>query len=247
MLNPVQKIIVLGGGSAGFMAAGAIKLYLRDVEVLVIRSKDIGVIGVGEGSTVALTDFLHQFIRVKPQTFFNVARPTWKLGLKFLWGPRPQFFYGFAGQADARLPNAPLLKNVGYYIGDDVENWDAYCALMARDKVFVRTPTGQPNVHLDLSYHFENEKFVTFLEGYAQAVGCRIRDDRVTHVDRDESGVTGLVLESGVTESADLYVDASGFYSLLLGKTLGEPFVPYDKSLFCDRAVIGGWDRTGEP
>ena len=243
----VKKIIVLGGGSAGFMAAGAIKLYLRDVEVLVIRSKDIGVIGVGEGSTVALTDFLHQFIRVKPQTFFDVARPTWKLGLKFIWGPRPQFFYGFAGQADARLPNAPLLKNVGYYIGDDIENWDAYCALMARDKVFVRTPTGQPNVHLDLSYHFENEKFVTFLEGYAQAVGCQIRDDRVKHVNRDDNGVTGLVLESGMTESADLYVDASGFFSLLLGKTLGEPFASYDKSLFCDRAVIGGWDRTDEP
>ena len=75
MLNPVQKIIVLGGGSAGFMAAGAIKLYLRDVEVLVIRSKDIGVIGVGEGSTVALTDFLHQVIRVlQPDRYAHEAR-----------------------------------------------------------------------------------------------------------------------------------------------------------------------------
>jgi len=55
--------------------------------------------------------------------------------------------------------------------------------------------------------------------------------------------VAALRLESGRREKADLYLDASGFGSVLLGKTLGEPFVSYDRTLFCDRAVVGGWDR----
>jgi tryptophan halogenase len=243
----VQRVIVLGGGSAGFMAAGALKRVMPDLDVLVIRSKDIGIIGVGEGSTIALTDFLHQLLKVKPKTFFDVARPTWKLGLKFIWGPRPYFHYGFGGQADSRMP--PLLRNFGYYVDEhDAEYWDTYSALMTHEKVFVRGPGGWPAVHLDLSYHFENEKFAEFLEGYAKAWGARVMDDTVQEVLRDESGVTGLVLKGGTTQTADLYVDASGFYSLLLGKTLGEPLVDFKSSLFCDRAVVGGWARQeGDP
>ena len=88
---PVKKVIVLGGGSAGFMAAMALRKRLPMVEVLVIRSRDIGVIGVGEGSTVALTRFLHEYLKVGLKKFHDVAQPTWKMGLKFLWGPRPHF------------------------------------------------------------------------------------------------------------------------------------------------------------
>jgi tryptophan halogenase len=79
-------------------------------------------------------------------------------------------------------------------------------------------------------------------------VGVEIVDDTVRHVARDESGVASLDFASGRTESADLYVDCSGFRSLLLGETLGEPFVSYKASLACDRAVVGGWERgPGEP
>jgi glycine/D-amino acid oxidase-like deaminating enzyme len=84
----VKKIIVLGGGSAGFMAAMALRKRLPMVDVLVIRSRDIGIIGVGEGSTVALTRFLHDYVKVGMKRFHEVAQPTWKLGLHFLWGPR---------------------------------------------------------------------------------------------------------------------------------------------------------------
>jgi tryptophan halogenase len=95
-----------------------------------------------------------------------------------------------------------------------------------------------------VAYHVENEKFVRFLEEYAVALGVTIRDDTVTEVEQNEHGVAALRLESGQRETADLYVDASGFASVLLGKALGEPFQSYKSSLFCDRAVVGGWDRT---
>jgi tryptophan halogenase len=116
-------------------------------------------------------------------------------------------------------------------------------ALMAYNKVFDRRPDGLPAFHSNFSYHIENDKFVTFLEAMAASVGIELIEDTVRQVMQDESGITGLVLASGRTETADLYVDCSGFVSLLLGKTLKEPFISFKSSLFCDRAVVGGWTR----
>ena len=80
----IRKIVVVGGGSAGFLAALALKVKMPDLRVVVIRSKDIGIIGVGEGSTIALTRFLHEYLGVGQKKFHDTAQPTWKLGLKFL-------------------------------------------------------------------------------------------------------------------------------------------------------------------
>ena len=238
----VQKVIVLGGGSAGFMAALALKLKLPDLHVRVIRSKDIGIIGVGEGSTVALTDFLHNYLRIGAQKFHQIAQPTWKLGLKFLWGPRPYFNYTFGPGLEIRSDPAQAKPN-GFYCDDDIEYPDPYSALMTHDRVFTQRDR-LPEFHPYIAYHFENEKFVRFLESAAQALGVEIRDDTVTEVKQDERGIAGLSLASRAVETADLYVDSSGFYSVLLAKALGEPFVSFKSSLFCERAVVGGWDRA---
>jgi tryptophan halogenase len=241
----VKKIIVLGGGSAGFMAAMALKAKLPALDVLVIRSKELGIIGVGEGSTVGLTKFLHEYLRIGCKRFHEVAQPTWKMGLKFIWGPRPSFHFPFGPGMCARYADLPKAK--GYYCEEDCEYADLYSAMMTHDRVFERAPGGGPKFHDAISYHFENERFVQYLEGYAVAQGVRTLDDTVLEVRQGEAGVSGLVLKSGRVEEADLYVDCSGFVSLLLGKTLGEPFIDFKSSLFCDRAVVGGWDRTDEP
>src|SRR5207245_3035829 len=78
-------------------------------------------------------------------------------------------------------------------------------------------------------------------------IGIAIHDDLVSEVKQDEAGVAGLVLKSGGTLAADLYIDCSGFGSLLLGKTLHEPYQSFAPTLFCDRAIWGGWQRTDEP
>jgi tryptophan halogenase len=240
----INNVIVLGGGSAGFMAAISLKVKLPQLSVRVIRSKDIGIIGVGEGSTIPLTKFLHEYLQVGHKKFLEVAQPTWKLGLRFIWGPpqRQRFFYTFSSQQpNYVLPELP--RPIGYYCWDDPD-YDQDCVLMEQDKAFDRGPGGGPDFPgLGYAYHFENEKFVQFLEGYGAAQGVEIVEDTVAQVRQDESGVNGLLLASGRNESADLYVDASGFVSLLLGKTLAEPFENFRSTLFCDRAVVGGWDR----
>jgi len=241
----VQKVVVVGGGSAGFLAALALKVKLPTLRVVVIRSKDIGIIGVGEGSTVPLTDFLHRFLRADLRTLLRIAQPTWKLGLKFMWGPRDHFYYPFGSQLDVTPHELP--RNIAFYCERDMEDATTEMAMMRQDRVFFRNADGRPRLHGNIAYHVENEKFVTYLEAFAKNAGVEVVEDTIDYVEQADAGVTALRLASGGTESGDLYVDCSGFKSLLLGQTLNEPFVSYDRSLSCDRAVVGGWERTSEP
>src|SRR4051812_26254045 len=158
----IRKVLILGGGSAGFMAALALKTRMPALAVRVLRSKDIGVIGVGEGSTGGLTDFLHKYLKIGPKKFHEVARPTWKLGLKFFWGPRPYFNYPFGPGLEVRSDHT-LPKANGYYCEHDIEYHDPYSALMTHDRAFLRH-NGLPVLHDTIAYHFENERYVQFLE-----------------------------------------------------------------------------------
>ena len=100
----IRKIIIVGGGSAGFMAALSLKMKIPQLEVIVIRSREIGIIGVGEGSAVPFTQFIHQFLGLPVTQFVQTVKPAWKLGTCFLWGCAK----GFSFHLDAPSPeNSP--------------------------------------------------------------------------------------------------------------------------------------------
>jgi tryptophan halogenase len=225
------------------MSALALKHRHPDLDVCVIRSREIGIVGVGEGSTPALTRFLHQYLKVDTGDFYRTARPTWKLGLRFIWGPRPYFNYTFGPGMEMRYSDMP--KPTGFYCAETCEYTDLLSAMMTHDRVFEGADTGIA-FHDSFAYHVENEYYVTFLERHAAALGVRIVDGTVHEVRQGEEGIRSLELVSGASESADLYVDCSGYASVLLGKALGEPYIPFDKALFCDRAVVGGWARGAD-
>ena len=239
----VDRIIVLGGGSAGFLAALTLKTRLPELQVVVIRSKELGIIGVGEGTTVSVPNYLHGYLRIDPLEFHRVARPTYKLGIKFLWGPRPYFNYTFSTNFDNQY--RMLSRPVGYYCREDgdLEFSSVNSALMTLDKAFIRLPDGGPGIRNDAAYHIENADFVRLLEMQAARLNVEVIDDTVLNVEQDDRGIAGLDCKDTGMQKADLYVDCSGFYSVLLGKTLKEPFVSFKTSLFCDRAVVGGWAR----
>ncbi|HTK78374.1 MAG TPA: FAD-dependent oxidoreductase, partial [Gemmataceae bacterium] len=241
----VKKVLVLGGGSAGFLAAITLKQRLPHLQVDVLRSKDIGIIGVGEGTSFAVPRHLHGYMKIDQGEFYREVDPVWKLGIRYIWGPRPVFDYVFGPCFDTRYVALP--KETGYYCQEDTSDSSLNGALMARNKAFARTREGWPHIEPHYAYHLENEKFVRYLEALAARRGISIADGTVVDVRQDgDGGVADVLLASGERLSADLYVDASGFRSLLLGKTFGEPFVSFKSSLFCDRAVVGGWDRGAD-
>jgi len=242
----VENVVVLGGGSAGFIAALSLKKQLPALGVRLVRSPGIGIIGVGEGSTADLPNHFHGYLGLDPQRFYAEVRPTPKLGVRFVWGPRPEFHYSFTPQVTPRLPELP--KASGYYLWDEPSNSDVASALMAQGKAYARQPNGSPDVQRHVAYHVENAALVEYLEREARAAGVGILDATVTDVTmRGADEVSALVLDHGQTLAADLFVDASGFRSELLGGKLGEPFVSYADTLFCDRAIAGGWERADEP
>ena len=244
MDRPVQSIAVLGGGSAGFLAAITLKKRVPPFEVRVIHSSKIPIIGVGEGSTFTMPQYLHGYLGIEPAVFHRIVQPTYKLGIRFLWGPRDHFHYTFRGQLDTRLAELP--KANGFYCGNRFDYAEINAALMEHDRAFEVQQDSGPRISTDVAYHLENVPFVEFLERSATELGVEIIDDKVEDVRENEEGVESLLLESGQEVRADLYIDCSGFRSELLGKTLKEPYVDYRSSLFCDRAVIGGWERTDE-
>jgi tryptophan halogenase len=241
----VKKVIVLGSGSAGLLAALAMRKRHPDLPIVIIRSRNIPIIGVGEGATTPVTYFLHDFLNVNTKRLFQIAKPTWKLGIRFEWGARKTFYYPFHKSADLTITGIP--RQLGFYADENLNYMDPYSALMAHDKVFARDGRGAPLMAgRHFAYHFENENLVMFLEALAAASGITTREGTVVDVKHDGTMVSGLVLESGPVETADLFIDCSGFVSALLGKTLREPFISYKSTLFCDRAVVGGWDRSDE-
>jgi tryptophan halogenase len=237
--------IILGGGTAGFLTAIALRRRVPGLAVRLIRSKDIGIIGVGEGTTNAVVGHLHSSsaLGLDVGEFCRAVNPIWKLGLKFLWGPRKSFNYAFGRLND----QPPLPRQAAYYVADDLDLVNRSASLITAGNAFTRDPaTGLPVITHDHAYHLENHAFVAYLETQAVRLGTVLIDDTVTSVDVGEAGVERLHLASGRIESAGIFFDCSGFPSVLLGKALGEPFISYKKTLFCDRAVVGGWQRGAD-
>src|SRR5437762_14264721 len=95
-LMKISSVVVLGAGSAGLLSALTLKRKLPHLKVRVVRSPDIGIIAVGEGSTIVCARHLFEYLRVKPQQFYEEAQPTWKMGIRFKWGLRKEFVYTFS-------------------------------------------------------------------------------------------------------------------------------------------------------
>ncbi|MDB6154572.1 MAG: tryptophan-5-halogenase [Chthoniobacteraceae bacterium] len=241
----IKKILVLGSGSAGLIAAISLKRKIPQLSVHVVRSPELGVIGVGEGTTPNFPKHLFDYLGISRKRFYELAEPTWKLGIKFLWGPRGRFDYTFNQQLDTHWNDLP--KPTGFYCDDDFSCASLPAALMANGKAFPRQANGCPDIQPWHAFHIENKKFVDVLEIVAREVGVEFTDGKVSGAERGPNGISAVMLDDGRRIEADFFIDSSGFRSELLGKALEEPFIGFDRSLFCDRAVVGGWERTDEP
>jgi tryptophan halogenase len=244
----VSKIVVVGGGSAGFMSALLLTKALTNMQVVIVRSPRIPVIGVGESTTVSVPTFLHEMLRLDRKQFFAEVQPSWKLGIRYEWGEpgESHFNYTFDPCVDVQLRADARIN--AYHCLKDMRDASVFSALMDRAKApCIITPEGQPKVAAAVGYHIENKAYVAYLERQARVAGVEIIDEDVVDLAKDEAGyVTSLKLGDGRELAGDLFIDCTGFASWLLQQQMGAKFVSYAESLFVDTAVVGSWPRTDE-
>ena len=240
-MNRPRKIVVLGGGCAGLLAAIAIKKHLPEDELIVVRSLKMGVIGVGEGTIHSVVGFLHNFLGIDEARFHREVRPTIKLGIRYNWGPREKFYYTFAPQFSPPVKNTNVSR--GYFYDDSCEFADPASALMNAGKVCFRTPNGQPRLPVAFAYHLENKAFVSFLELLSDELKIEKIDAIVEGTEFENEICHSIQLDNGETISGDLFIDCSGFGRKLIGQAPNSEFVSFANSLFCDSAIFGGWER----
>ncbi len=229
---------ILGGGTAGYLAALALRRRFPRLPVTLIESSSVPVIGVGEATTPLMPQFLHVDLGLSVRELFREVRPTLKLGIRFEWGrPGGAFHYPFG----------PLHVLEPEVYDGDLLGCSQQSLLMSAGAVglYPESPdfgngAWRSELDVDVAYHLDNRRFVRYLKKQAAAFGVETVDARIVDVEVADGRetVTALVVDDGRRFASDLYVDASGFRSLLMGKALGSPFVSYGDSLFTDRAVI---------
>lgn len=246
----IRKVIVVGSGSAGLIAALAIKKRNPGLSVRVLSSRKIGTIGVGEGTVPYVLSFMHSYLGLDESEAYRELDPVYKLGVRFTWGRRNYYDYTFSPhQHQIDIPGET--KRSGHFVSGNSTNFDLPSAMMEQNKALPRRPDGLPNLPEAgnlVAWHLENQKFIAWLEKQASQLEIELIDGKFTGVSLKADGdVQGLHLESGALLKADFFVDASGFRSELVHKALETPHVSFGESLLCRRALVGGWDRENEP
>ena len=242
----VQRVLVAGGGTAGWMTAAALARFLpRDVKVTLVESEAIGTVGVGEATLPTLADFNHM-LGIQEDEFLAATGGTFKLGIEFRDWTREgsRYFHPFGRCGlDAHGVAFHQLWTRSRLAGD---RWrlDEYsiCTQAAMAGTFLRPDVQDPHSPLSQmrhAYHVDAGRYAAFLRQYAEGRGVQRVEGRIASVLRDsESGaITALKLEDGSSLGADLFIDCTGFRSLLLGDTLASEFEDWAHWLPCDRAV----------
>lgn len=242
----IRTVGVIGGGTAGYLTALALRAWRPALEVTVVESSAIPVIGVGEATVTDMVFFLHRYLGLEVARFYERVRPTWKLGIRFDWGPNPD---GFFAPFDWASHSVGMLGALGQ--DGTVDGFSIQSLLMSAGKTPVLR-AGDDVVsllpYLPFAYHLENRRFIGYLTELAAERGVRHVDARIAEVKLDAADWVGsLRTDDGRDLRYDLYVDCSGFRSLLLGQALGVPFADYSASLFTDTAVTASIGNHGRP
>lgn len=247
-----KRIVIAGGGTAGWMAAAAFARFLgRTAHVTLVESDAIGTVGVGE----ATIPQIHLFVGglgLHEADIVRETKATYKLGIEFDgWlepGSRYMHAFGLVGRAIGIVPFRQLwhraralgfAEEFGHYYFNEV------AARMGRMAI---PEAGQKSMFgLVHAYHFDASLFAAYLRRFAQSLGAVRVEGAIEAAERDpETGdLLALALEGGRRIEGDLFVDCTGFRSLLLGNELGVPFDDWSGFLPCDRALAVPSERSG--
>lgn len=241
----MKKIVIVGGGTAGWMCAliMAHQWRAKGIEITLVESPEVGIIGVGEGSTPALKTFF-DLLDIAEAEWMPACNATYKCGIRFEnWSARPgyeNYFHPFSAALDRQtLPM--FVHNVQARLrGADLYSHPDRFFISARLAQNCLSPVAPENFPFDVhyGYHFDATLLGKFLRDKAVARGVVHHIGHVRQVHQDEGGnISALAMEDAALLNADFFVDCTGFAGVLLQKTLEVPFVSYANNLFNDAAV----------
>jgi tryptophan halogenase len=253
--NRIKRVVIVGGGSAGWMAAAALATYLgKQASVRLIESEEIGIVGVGEASVPHIRTF-NQMLGIAEAEFVKRTQGTVKLGIHFQDWSRigDSYIHGFGiiGRSLGPLPFHQFwlklfLSGRAAAIGDY-----SLQTVMAPQGKFApgdsNAPANSPLADIAYAYHFDASLYARYLRELAECRGVQRTEGKIISVNQgfDDGFIESVTMESGEVVEGDLFIDCSGFRGLLIEQTLKTGYVDWSHWLLCDRALAVPCERVG--
>jgi len=248
-IRAANAFVIVGGGTAGWMAAACLgrlllKPHLHSKSVTLIESGDVGTVGVGEATVPSIQDMI-RFLNIDEADFLRETDATYKLAIRFRdWSAQGSDYWHPFGELGPTVENLPLFQ---HWLRERMTGGEpgalsslSIASQMAEMNRFTK-PIGDPNSPLsatNYAYHFDAGKVAEYLSGFAEHNGVKRIEGHIVDVRRDGDGaIESLTLKDGRTVHGDFFIDCSGFSALLVEKALGSPFEDWSHWLPCDRAV----------
>jgi tryptophan halogenase len=244
--HPVRKVTIVGGGTAGWMTAAVLSQWLSQVDVRLIESDEIGIIGVGEATIPHIRNYI-ALAGIDPLKMISESKASFKLGIQFVdWGaPGETYIHGFGkiGRDMLWLHPHQLWLAAREREPASVKHFDHYslnCVACHKNR-FAFADKRNPNspvADLDYAYHFDASLLARYLRAESEARGVNRIEGKIVEVIQDpESGYVDRVrLSDGREVDGELFIDCSGMRALLMGGALGVGYEDWNKWLLCDRA-----------
>lgn len=233
------RVVIAGGGSAGWMTAAALAKKLGPLlEITLIESSDIPTIGVGEATIPPLRVF-HQLLGIDEPSFMRETAATFKLGIEFAdfgrLGERYIHSFGQTGQSSWLAEFIHFWREgINRGIASD---YGSYCLELEAARANKFYTSGQ-NSPLNYAYHLDAGKYAEFLKKLAKEAGVTHVVDTIENVILDDTGnIASLQLANENTVKGDLFIDCTGFRARLIGEALSVDYEDWSHWLFCDRAL----------